>query len=88
MHWLIVLLVSGPRVLGRGWEPGIVQEEWLAFGIQGKSPLYGGFLVDPLFLWLLLVWTLGKDVFSPIFMLQLTFEESLIFGLILVTSKS
>ena len=50
MHWLIVLLVSGPRVLGMGWEPGIVQEEWLAFGIQGKSPLYGGFLVDPLFL--------------------------------------
>ena len=45
-----MLPVSGPKVLGREWEPRIVQEEWLAFGIQGKSLLYGGFLADPLFL--------------------------------------
>ena len=80
-----MLPVSSPGVLGRGWEPRIVQEEWLSFGIQGKSLLYGGFLADPLFLLLLLALRMEKGSCCPIFMLLQTFLVNPDCGLILAT---
>ena len=83
--WPIVLHIFGPRAIGKGWELDTIQGELLASRTLEFFSPYGGFLLDPLSLWLHHVWQMGKGSFYLIFMLLLIFQESQIFGLILAT---